>query len=386
MTVARTPWAAASFMAIALSAAIAAEKAQECYPGLACGGRGSSGQATARINTSFRFTHDTIVDVNQKLLWARNLYALGDSRDLFRELYNGNRNANFAYDEVESKASASKVAGFAGWRLAKAIELDGLFLALEPTSVYAYFRPPIAKWGSESVIGVVRPRSIVGSVEVDGVIYDNIFRGRARHGLGGPDKNAYGTWLVRSLSPTELAAVVTASEALVEAVEPVTEVAIEPVEVFQPTKAEGGVVLGPASGVASVYVRDGKDSRFVARYNLGTLPPGELASMEVLMRGLSGSGEPMTTVTLFAREGTAATPSSSALWSFEGSTKVGVWQMTSNARFEVPRHIGQNAFNSRQSIVLSFSANFNECSFEIPHLIVRYVAEAHVLRKRQFPM
>lgn len=376
----------AMVVVMTLVSAIAVERMQDCYPGLACEGRGASGRERARVNGRFRFTHDTVVDVSEKHLWARNIYALGDSTELFREAFNGNRSAAATYDEVESKASRLKIAGLTGWRLAKATDLDGLFLAMESTSIYAYFRPPLAKAGSDSVIGIVKPQSSVGSVEVDGVIYDNVYRGRARRGLGGPDKNAYGVWLVRSLSASELVAAVARSEAFVEAVEPVTEIALDPVEAVQVTRSDGEVVLGRASEVASVSVRNGKDSRLVTRYNFGTLPPGELVSLEVVMRGGSGSGEPLTTVSLFARQGSAESKAAEGLWSVEGSTKVGVWQMTSSAKLEVPRHIGQNAFNSRESLVLTFTANFNECSFEVPQLVVRYVAQAQVLRRRQFPM
>ena len=66
---------------------------EPCYPGLECASRGSVAQAAALESgpvAAFRFNAQVVLDGAQNLIWARNLYVLGDTTVAYKNAYGGN--------------------------------------------------------------------------------------------------------------------------------------------------------------------------------------------------------------------------------------------------------------------------------------------------------
>ena len=364
---------------------------ERCYPGLDCSFLAAASPSDTLISlpvAGFRFTQTFVLDGEQGLLWSRDLYAVGDTVNAFKEAYGGNESMSSAYDKVRARASGARIGGVAGWRLATRSELDHLLARLAPATIYAYFRARSVQLPSRSVLGTYDAAGgPENQVPVDGMLYENTAIGRPRGYLGSPERNRFGLWLVRALSPDIDQAQTPVAEPLRQYYEPIEEQWLKPVNVYQVVKREESYERsGSAPSAAMVSTTLALNSRFFARYNLKPLPRGTLVTAEVVMRGRSSSGSPASTVTVQINPASIDTSRSlNDLWTFAGGSRVGTWQMPGAAKLELPEHIMRNVFNANESFYLSFSADFNACEFEIPDVIVRYVLERNVLHSRPLP-
>lgn len=362
-----------------------------CYPGLECSSQLTTSSLGDRLISGpvpgFRFTQTFLIDQVQNLLWSRELYAIGDTTQVFKEVYDGNESLAVAYGKVKSRASTAVIGDLGGWRLATANELNSLLEHLAPTTVYAYFRARSVQLPTRSVLGTVDESADPARISVDGILYADSCLGRARGHIGDPQLNRYGFWLVKVLSPDIEKAQAPMAEQLRQYFEPVDEQSVRPVNVVQIAKREEEFEpIAPSPAFAIVSTTLALNSRFFARYNLKPLPRGALVSAEVRLRGRSAEGAPIPTVSVRIDAGAnQASKNDKALWEFAGGTPVGVWQMPGSARLELPEHIVRNAFNARADFYLGFFANVNKCEFEIPEVIVRYVRESNLLIARQLP-
>jgi hypothetical protein len=334
----------------------------------------------------FRFTPTFVLDGVQNLLWSRDLYALGDTTQLFRDAFDSREPFAAAYARVNERAASLSIGRVSGWRVATQKELDELFRKLLPTTVAAYFRARPARLSTISVLGIVEPGVAAGTVPVDGMLYSNTSLGRARR-VGPPNTNPYGVWLVRTLSPDIERSFASTADDVRQFLEPVEEQRLLPADVYQVSRqGEAYQLLATPRESASVSTTTTLNSRFYARYNLRPLPRGALVSAEVQMRGRSASGNPPPIVSVQVVQSSIQTVTApQELWTFANGTAVGIWQMPGNARLEMPEHILRNVYNGGEAILLSFSASYNSCEFEIPEIIVRYVQESNILSRRPLP-
>lgn len=363
---------------------------EPCYPGLECASRGSGAQADALESgpvAAFRFNAHVVLDGAQNLIWARNLYVLGDTTVAYKNAYGGNESFSTALSKVKAQAASASAAGLTGWRLATQKELDTLMDRLAPTTIYAYFRPRTPDPPMRSVMGAFDLLEGGQRVVVDGVLYSNTSDGRATGNLGGAELNRYGFWLVKSLTPDVERTLAPTTEALREYYEPVEERRLKPVDTFQVRRRDGVFEFDTASAkTASVSTTVAFNTRFYARYDLKPLPRGALVSAEVYMRGLSANGAPLPTVLVQMKPGASQKSADpKELWAFAGGTDAAAWQMLGNARLELPAHISRNAYNTQEDFYLGFSGNVNSCTFQIPEVIIRFVREQNLLIRRQLP-
>jgi hypothetical protein len=339
----------------------------------------------------YLFTHTFVIDQGRRLLWSRNLYAIGDTTVLFKGYDEGRETLQAAYDRLAPLASAVRIGGLIGWRLATRTELDALFKDLDLPSIYAYFRHrSIEGPRAPGVIGAFS-QAVPQRVLVDGVFYTNTLQRRVALASIPPlaERNPYGTWLVQPLTP-QIERELVEAEPLLKYFEPIEEQILEPLQVFEVTKrADADDAFDvpsepPREALVSTTLR--RNTRFYAHYNLKPIPRGALVSAEVVLRGTAYGGEPSPTVTVAVLPGeklASRTPRS--LWNFAGGQRVGIWQMPGNARLELPPLVANNASNTQGELILAFSANVNSCGFEIPTLVVRYVREENLLSRRSLP-
>ncbi|ACI56870.1 hypothetical protein Rleg2_3603 [Rhizobium leguminosarum bv. trifolii WSM2304] len=363
-----------------------------CYPGIACPDRAGqsydSDDVIGPAKPDFGFTQNFVIDGGQNLLWARNLYAVGDTTKLFKDAASGNQSVRDAYSNLSENAHGSTIGGLKGWRLATKSEVDTLLDSLDATTIYAYFRPRVAQIPYRWVFATFDNEVGSQSIPVDGVDYANTSLGRLPEGRqpGSPELNPYGVWLVKEMTSDVERAMKPIKEPLRQFREPIEERRVKPLATYSVSKTDDLLNLDESSRiVATVVTRRALNSRFYTRYSLRPLPRGALVTAEVPMSALSWSGSPMPTIKVAVRSGSNQSTSVEQLWEFGGSDTVGVWQPANRARLELPEQVARNAYNVGDDLVLSFSADFNDCQFAAPELIIRYVREANILFLRQLP-
>jgi len=328
-----------------------------------------------------------VVDATQDLVWSRNLYAIGDTTKLFKDAYARNESVADAYGKASQRAATAQIGGFSGWRLATQKEVESLLGRMPTATVYAYFRARSVQLPISHVIATFDAGAPAEHVTVDGMIYDNTAGGRARWGIGSPEINPYGVWLVRGYAGEVEKGTAAVAQPLRQYLEPIEELRLSPANVYQVVKRDEAVELLSMApkAAAKVSTTPALNTRFYTRYNFKGLPRATLVTAEVQLRGRSSDGAPAPIVKVEVAQGSAQSGALRELWAFAKPTPVGIWQMPEAARLELPGHIARNAYNSADDLYLSFAASYNTCEFEIPELIVRYVREQNLLARRQLP-
>lgn len=369
-----------------------AQTSAECYPGLIC---------PAAPNTTFapRLTGDAIsglsatpnfvVDTANGLVWSRELFALGTTKDRFSAAYMGVETYVHAYKKVRQDAQAQVIGGAAGWRLATSSEVDALMARMAPATLYLYFRTHRAIAGPSNVIGAMEPAPNLYQVPCRGVQHANTIQGPygvPGRPLGLPEINTYGFWLVQPLAPA-LDAATRAAVPLREIFEPVEEFVLSPLETFQPKRTGSAFeMVASSDGVALVDSTRGAQTRFVALYNFKPAPRGALVSMELLVNGLESSGAPAPLVEVSIRTQDRADLSSPEdLWNCGDAAPVGVWRFPNSVKLMLPDPPIGNAYRGEELLYACFIADYNTVRFQWPPMIIRYVREANVLTNRESP-
>jgi len=269
-----------------------------CYPGLDCGALREPGQTAVPLVgdalPGFRFTQNFVLDGAQNLVWARDLFAAGNTMQRFAEAYGGRETFSTAYSRMRSDISQLKLGAIAGWRLATQAEVDRLMERLSPPTIYAYFRPRASGLPTRNVVGVLEPGANNDSVKAAGVLYSNSLLGRAKpRDVAGAQLNPYGFWIVRDITRQVEQTEGLRAEGLLQYFEPVETMRVQPIGMFRAHKSANGVDIsdGLTESVA-LSVKPTEEIRSITLYNLRPIPRGALVSAEVAMRGLSASGSP----------------------------------------------------------------------------------------------
>lgn len=151
--------------------------------------------ATEGTQTSLREYPSVIFDINSKLAWAKNIYAVGYTKELFERSYRGGGSLAHDIKAIRDKASTLVLDGVGNWRLATTQDIATL-RKIEPSAVFLAFytyRP-----GPSDVIGIYQDES--GNVSSWGYQHAN-------H-LSDPIESSWiqgndlGVWLVSDASST----------------------------------------------------------------------------------------------------------------------------------------------------------------------------------------
>ncbi|TBC68718.1 hypothetical protein [Rhizobium ruizarguesonis] len=340
------------------------------------------------MKADFSFTQHFVIDGVQNLVWSRDLYAIGDTTSVFKKAAAGDQSLAQAFSDARARAAAIELGGLGGWRLAKREEVDGVLNALDPTTVYMYFRPRTKQIPYRWVFATFDDGNEPSAVSIDGENYANTSLGRYPGGqqAGSPELNPYGVWLVKDMSAEVEEKLRPTLEPLRVYTESVDEQRLKPVSTYTVSKAESSFdFLSPAKGSAAVSATRSLNNRYFARYNLKSLPKGVLVGAEVLMAPMSWSGAPTPTIKIDMKSAAGASEQAEELWKFNESDFVGVWQPPNRARLELPEQVARNAYNVGDDLLLSFAADFNNCQFFVPELVVRFVEQENVLFGKPIP-
>lgn len=364
----------------------------DCYPGLSCPTTPSARaapQLTGDVISGLASTPHFVVDTINGLVWSRELFALGTTEERFSAAYSGKETYARAFEKVRRDAQAQAIGGLTGWRLATSTEVDSLMSKMAPATLYMYFRTHRTIAGPSNVIGAMEPAGSSPQIPSRGVQHSNIIRGpfsTSGHGLGLPEINTYGFWLVQPITPA-LASVVNSAVPAREIFEPIEEFVLTSLETFQP-KRKGAAfeAVAPVDGTALVDSTGGAQTRFVALYSFKPAPRGALAGMELLMEGLAASGTPMPLVEISIRaRDRADLTSPEDLWKCGDAEPVGVWRFPNSVKLTLPDPPVGNAYRGEGFLYACFMVDYNTVHFRPPPLTIRYVRDTNVLTSRVSP-
>lgn len=345
----------------------------------------ASEQVTAQAHgepTTLRIANGLAWDSESRLLWVRNLFALGNSKELFKGSSGGTATITQDLNGIRQGAAKLPFGDQTGWRIATQNELKTLQSFDGSALFQAFFHQPIST-GARNLIAIFDNGR--GGVASWGYQYANYLRGPYEED-GAYRLNDYGVWLVSG--PVDNPFIASEATVIRAAPEERTERRLKPLSVGVMAKT-GDTITDESSGANVGFVGNVgvDDRRSVFQYNLKPLDQGAFVRAEIVMEARQTSGTGTVTVSIYDPHGTFQ-PTVRGDWAPKALDDelphLIQWNGLGRVRYELAEHVMRNLFSQHEWVGIHCRYDGRgDVRFVPPELIVTYIRKDDLLLNRR---
>ena len=325
--------------------------------------------ASGGIRTSLVKYSSVILDTDSMLTWAKNIYAIGFTKDLFEKSDSSLVNE---IKVIREKAATLELDGISGWRLATTQDIATL-RKIDPSAVFLAFYT--YRSGPTDVIGIYQNEK--NSISLWGYQHANYLSDPIEsHWIQG---NNFGVWLVSDAGESLETAAGTPVYAYPEVQE---EKRLEPIIIGRFMKT-GDQITSTWNGITDGLIGnlESDDTRSVFEYSLKSVESGGFVRAELALSPNMTSGIGKAVISIYQGDGQITDGD----WLPEGLESTNdldtiSWSAEQNSRVELPAHILRNLYNTEGIVGLHVRyVGKGNIHFKPPALIVTYVKKANLL-------